>query len=122
MPNGLLQNITLYHKEGNSYQRYPLIASYRGTSILNRNTTGVSTTDSILIRIFYADNGTFEISKDDVIVNQLVNNTFFDNTIPLTELQRIYGKENVFKVRSIDIFNFEDTDLKELNHVKVGLI
>ena len=64
----------------------------------------------------------FEISKDDVIVNQLVNNTFFDNTIPLTELQRIYGKENVFKVRSIDIYNFDDEDLKELNHVKVGLI
>ena len=48
----LLQDITLYHKTNNGYVIYPLIASYRGTSILNRNTTGVNTTDSILIRIF----------------------------------------------------------------------
>lgn len=122
MPKGILQEITLYHKTSNGIVRYPLIASYRGTSILNRNTTGVSTTDSVLIRIFYADNGAFEIAKDDVIVNQLVNNTFIDNTIPLTQLQSLYGKENVFKIRSIDIFNFDDADLKELNHVKVGLV
>lgn len=122
MPKGILQEITLYHKTNDGIIRYPLIASYRGTSILNRNTTGVTTTDSVLIRIFYAYNDTFEISKDDVIVNQLVTNTFIDSTIPLTQLQNLYGKENVFKVRSIDKFNFDDTDLQELNHVKVGLI
>lgn len=122
MIKSLLQEITLYHKTSNGIVRYPLIASYRGTSILNRNTTGVSTTDSVLIRIFYADNDAFEIAKDDVIVNQLVNNTFIDGTIPLTTLQNQYGKENVFKVRSIDIFNFDDEDLRELNHIKVGLI
>ena len=122
MPNELLQDITLYHKTNNGIVRYPLIASYRGTSILNRNTTGVNTTDSILIRIFYANNGTFEISKDDVVVNKSVNNTFLDSTIPLTTLQNLYGKENVFKVKSIDIFKFEDADLQELNHIKVGLI
>lgn len=122
MPQELKQNITLYHKTNNGIVRYPLIASYRGTSILNRNNTGISTSDSVLIRIFYIDNDTFDISKDDVIVNQLVNNTFIDSTIPLTTLQNQYGKDNVFKVRSIDIFNFDDEDLKELNHVKVGLI
>ena len=118
----MLQNITLYHKSSNGYTRYSLIASYRGTSILNRNTTGVNTTDSVLIRIFYYNNNTFEISKDDVIVNRLVEDTIVDNTIPLTQLQSQYGKENVFKVRSIDVYNFDDPDLKELNHVKVGLI
>ncbi len=122
MPQELKQNITLYHKTNNGIVRYPLIASYRGTSILNRNNTGVSTSDSVLIRIFYIDNETFDISKDDVIVNQLVNNTFIDSTIPLTTLQNQYGKDNVFKVRSIDPFNFDDEDLRELNHVKVGLI
>ena len=122
MPNELLQDITLYHKTSNGIVRYPLIASYRGTSILNRNATGVSTTDSVLIRIFYVNNGEFEISKDDVIVNKLVNNTFLDSTIPLTTLQNLYGKDNVFKVKSIDIFKFEDADLQELNHIKVGLI
>ena len=122
MPKGILQNITLYHKTNDGIIRYPLIASYRGTSILNRNNTGTNNSDSILIRIFYANNNAFNISKDDVIVNQLVNDNIIDNTIPLTQLQNSYGKENVFKVRSIDIFKFDDTDLDELNHVKVGLI
>lgn len=118
----LLQDITLYHKTTNGYVIYPLIASVRGTSILNRNTTGVNTTDSVLIRIFYNDNKPFEISKDDVIVNKLVNTQITDNTIPLTQLQSLYGKENVFKVKSIDPFNFDDEDIKELNHIKVGLV
>lgn len=118
----MLQEITLYHKSTNGYIRYPLIASYRGTSILNRNTTGVNTTDSVLIRIFYKDNNAFDISKDDVVVNKLVNDEITDNTIPLTQLQASYGKENVFKVRSIDVFMFDDPDLKELNHTKVGLV
>ena len=116
----MLQDITLYHKTTNGYTKYNLIASFRGTSILNRNTTGVSTTDSVLIRIFYVDNGTFEVSKDDVVVNKLVNDEITEP--PLTQLQNTYGKENVFKIRSIDIFNFDDNDLKELNHVKLGLI
>lgn len=118
----MLQEITLYHKSTNGYIRYPLMASYRGTSILNRNTTGVNTTDSVLIRIFFINNNAFEISKDDVIVNKLVNDEITDNTIPLTQLQNTYGKENVFKVRSIDVFKFDDPDLQELNHTKVGLI
>ena len=120
--DSLLQEITLYHKTSDGIVRYPLIASVRDTSILNRNNTGVDSTDDALIRIFYYNNNEFEISKDDVIVNQLVNNTFVDNTIPLTQLQNLYGKENVFKVKSIDKFNFDDADLEELNHVKVGLV
>lgn len=122
MPEEMLQDITLYHKTSDGYIRYPLIASYRGTSILNRNTTGVNTTDSVLIRIFYKDNGIFEVAKDDVVVNKLVDDTITDNTIPLTTLQNAYGKENVFKIRSIDIFNFDDEELEELNHVKLGLV
>lgn len=118
----MLQEITLYHKTSDGLVRYPLIASFRGTSIKNRNTTGEDSTDSVLIRIFYINNDTFEVSKDDVVVNQLINDTFIDNTIPLTQLQKRYGKENVFKVKSIDKFRFDDPDIQELNHIKLGLV
>ena len=33
-----------------------------------------------------------------------------------------YGKDNVHKVTSIDKFLFDDEDLKELNHIKLGCI
>lgn len=118
----MLQDITLYHKTQNGYVRYPLIASFRGTSIKNRNTTGEDSTDSVLIRIFYINNEPFEVSKDDVVVNMSVNDNITDNTIPLTQLQASYGKENVFKVKSIDKFKFDDPDIQELNHTKLGLV
>ena len=51
MFNDLLQDITIYHKEGNKYERYNKEASLRNTSYLNRNKTGVSNTDTALIRI-----------------------------------------------------------------------
>ena len=69
------QEITLYHRDktNKQYIRYNLIASVRDTSILNRNNTGVSSTDKVLIRIFESDNQEYEVSKEDLIVNKSVN-------------------------------------------------
>ena len=33
-----------------------------------------------------------------------------------------YGEENVYQVKSIDIFKFDDNITKELQHIKVGAI
>ena len=39
---------------------------------------------------------------------------------PLTEMREKYGKENVVEVSSVEPFVFEDEDLKEINHIKIG--
>lgn len=122
MMEDLLQDITIYHEENNKYVRYPKVGSVRNTSILNRNKTGVSTTDNALIRIFDVEgyNNTWKCQKGDVIVAKEVLDEI--ETAPLTEFRKKYGKENVFSVKSIDIFDFNSEDIKELNHVKIGAI
>ena len=117
----LLQEITIFHKEQNGlYTRYNLIASVRNTSILNRNKTGVQNTDKGLIRVFDTKgyNTTWKCQKGDVIVAKKV----LDEVIkaPLTEMREKYGTEYVYEVSSIDIFDFNDNDLLELNHIKIG--
>lgn len=111
-----LQDITIYHKNGTSWSRYNVQASFRNTSILNRNKNGVSTTDSALIRIF--DIAGYETdwycSKGDVIVNKNVTDNI--TTTPLTTLQAKYGSENVYQVQSIDKNIFGE----ELDHIKIG--
>lgn len=118
--DGLLQDITIYHKEGTNYIRYSKQASVRNTSYLNRNKTGVQTTDNALIRVFDSKgyNNTWKCQKGDVIVSKKV----LDNIIkaPLTELREKYGKDYVYEVSSIDIFDFDNKDLQELNHIKIG--
>lgn len=57
-------------------------------------------------------------SKGDVIVALNVEDAI--NQAPLTELQKKYGKEYVYEVSSVEIFNFEDNDINSLNHVKIG--
>lgn len=120
MNKDLLQDITIYHKEDNKYIRYPKIASVRNTSILNRNKTGVSTTDNALIRVFDVEgyNDTWKCQKGDVIVAKDVLDEI--EQAPLTEMRQKYGKEYVYEVSSIDIFDFKSEDIKELNHVKIG--
>lgn len=118
--DGLLQDITIYHKENNKYIRYLKTASVRNTSILNRNKTGVSTADNALIRVFDTKgyNNTWKCQKGDVIVPF---NVFDDiSEAPLTELRKKYGKDSVYEVSSIDIFDFTNQDIIELNHVKIG--
>jgi len=120
MEDNLLQDITIYHKENNSFTRYNKRASVRNTAYRNRNNTGLSNSDSALIRVFDVNgyNNTWKCSKGDVIVALNVDDTIVQ--APLTELQKKYGKEYVYEVSSIDIFKFEDNDISELNHIKIG--
>lgn len=110
------QEITIYHKSGSSWVRYNLEASFRNTSVLNRNKTGVSTSDNALIRVFDVQGyeNTWNVKKGDVIVNMNVTDTI--TTTPLTTLQAKYGTDNVYQVQSIDKHVFGE----ELDHIKIG--
>lgn len=116
----LLQKITIYHKENNEWVRYNIEASVRNVSYRNRSKTGVTTSDNALIRIFDIDgyNTTWKCMKGDVIV--AIDTTQEIISAPLTELRTTFGKENVFEVQSAELFIFNDEDLKELNHIKIG--
>lgn len=118
------QKITIYHKNNeNKWDIYVIEASYRDTSIINHNRNGSNSSDNVLIRIFDVKeyNSKWFVGKDDIIVNQEVTDVIEGNT-PLTQLSKKYGKDNVHKVTSIDKFLFNDEDLKELNHIKLGCI
>ena len=117
-----LEDITIYHKTNIGWVYYQLKASVRDTSIRNRTNTGKDDTDKVLIRIFDVDGygSTYNIIKDDVIVRGLVANSI--TSAPITELRALYGKDNVYQVKSIDKFIFDDDSIKELQHIKVGAI
>ena len=117
-----MQNITIYHKnKENTWDRYVKEASYRNTSILNRNKNGENGTDNALVRIFDIEdyNSKWFVSNGDIIVNKEVDDTIEGST-PITQLSKKYGKDNVHKVTSIDKFMLNDEDLP--NHIKVGAI
>ena len=120
--NKLLSDITIYHKENNGWERYIVKASVRSTVYLNRDDrgTGIQATDNALIRIFDVEgyNNTYKIKKGDVIYSGVSD--YEIDKAPLTELRNLYGKEKVFEVSSIEEFIFDDEDIKELNHIKVG--
>lgn len=117
------QKITIYHKNGAEWDRYVKEASYRNTSILNRNKNGLNSNDNTLIRIFDVEdyNVTWFALKDDVIVNKEVEDEIKEN-IPMTQLSKKYGKDNVHKITSIDKFIFDDKDIEDLNHIKLGCV
>lgn len=116
----LFQEMTIYHKEGDIYQRYPVVGSLRNTSIYNRNRNGVDTTDSGIIRVFDTEgyNNTWKCEKGDVVVAMSVSDNV---TAPLSELRKKYGKQFVYEVSGIDIFKFKDARVKELDHIKIGI-
>lgn len=120
--NKLLKDITIYHKENNNWEKYIVKASVRSTVYLNRDDrgTGIQTTNNALIRIFDVKgyNLTYKIKKGDVIYSGVSN--YEIDKAPLTELRNLYGKEKVFEVSSIEEFIFDDEDIKEINHIKVG--
>lgn len=120
MFDDLLQDITIFHKEESEYVRYNKKASVRNTSYLNRNKTGVQTTDNALIRVFDVSgyNDTWRCQKGDVIVALNVSDKI--QNAPLTEMRKKYGKDDVYEVSSIDKFIFENIDTKPLNHIKIG--
>ena len=116
-----MQKITIYHKKVEnkvtSYERYVKEAGYQNTSILNRNNTGVSTTDTADIWIFDVQgyNNTWYAKKGDVIVNKEVTDEI-EGTAPITQLSNKYGRENVHEIQSIDGFVIgEETD-----HIELG--
>lgn len=116
-----LQKITIYHKkvENNvtTYERYVKEAGYQNTSILNRNNTGVSITDTADIWIFDVQgyNNTWYAEKGDVIVNKEVTDTI-EGTAPITQLSKLYGRENVHEIQSIDKFIIGE----EIDHIELG--
>ena len=118
-----MQKVTIYHKNGKQWDRYVKEASYRNTSVVNHNRNGSSSTDNALIRVFDVKgyNLTWFVQKDDIIVNEEVEDIIENNT-PITQLSNQYGKDNVHKVTSIDKFIFEDEDIEQLNHIKLGCI
>ena len=117
-----IQEITIYHKTNNSWDRYVVNASYRNISIINRNKNGTNSSDNALIRIFDVEgyNSKWFVEKEDIIVNKKVIDEIEGKT-PITQLSK-YGKSNVHKVVSIDKFIFDDEDIKELNHIKLGCV
>ncbi len=115
------RKITIYHKNDKNWDRYVIEASYRNNSILNHNRNGSNSTDDVVIRIFDLKeyNLSWFVQKNDVIVNTKVEDEIEGNT-PLTQLSNKYGKDNVHKVNSINNLTFEDSDIEELNHIKLG--
>jgi len=61
------------------------------------------------------------VQKGDVIVNKEVEDEIEGNT-PITQLSNKYGKDNVYKIISIDKFIYDDKDIEELNHIKLGCV
>lgn len=118
-----IRKITIYHKNNDRYERYVKEASYRNTSIVNHNKNGSNSVDNALIRIFDLEgyNKSWFISKEDIIVNIEVKDEI-EGTSPITQLSSKYGRDNVHKVTSIDKFIFDDEDIEELEHIKVGCI
>lgn len=117
------KKITIYHKAETEYKRYTVVASVRHTYILNHNKNGSTSVDSVLIRIFDVDNENIEysVAKGDIIVDSEIKDVIEGNT-PQTQLEKKYGKERVFKVNSAEYFKFDDEDMRELFHTKVGCI
>ena len=116
------QRITIYHQNGDKWERYVREASYRNTSILNRNKNGSNLNDKALIRVF--DVKGYEVDwfaeANDVIVNREVKDRI-DST-PLTYLSKKYGKNNVHKIISVDKFMFMGDGVDELEHIKIGAV
>lgn len=116
------REITIYHKNKDNWDRYVIEASYRNTSVINRNKTGTKTSDNTLIRIFNLEgyNSEWFVENEDIIVNKAVND--YVDKAPMTILSEKYGKDNVHKVVSIDKFIFNDEDIGELEHLKIGCV
>ena len=140
-----LQGITIYHNVSDKkYERYVKEASIRNNAMLNKNKNGFNDDNNSLIRNFDVKGynksihikntssvlnfplnsfigETWKVQIGDIIVNGIVEDKINTNA-PMTELSKKYGKENVFRINSINLFLFNDEDMEELNHVKIGAI
>ena len=114
------KKITIYHKNKENYERYEVEASIREISILNHNKNGSNSTENVIIRIFDTKgyNSKWKVAKGDVIVNMVVEDKI--ESAPYSELKKKYGVENVYTVKKINKMNFDDPELEELTHIKLG--
>lgn len=119
MEDNLLQDITIYHNNNNTWVRYNLKASVRNTFNKNRDNTGSNNVNRALIRIFDVKGykSKYNIQDGDVIVSKSVNDNI--SSAPLTVLRANYGRDNVYSVNSVEKFVFDDL---ELSHIKIGAI
>lgn len=113
-----IQDITLYHEDNKKWFKYNLEASFRNTNVLMHSRTGFTSKENAVIRIF---NSKYDFIKiGDVIVNKKIDDIIEEN--PLTRLREKYGKDNVVKIENISNLVFDDEDLEELNHIRIGAI
>lgn len=139
------QPITIYHKnQDGKYEIFIKEASIRNVSMLKHSKNGFESNNNVILRIFdvkgynksiFIKNTsstlncplnsflgeTWKISQGDIVVNGKVDDEIKTTTLN-TELSKKYGKENVFKVNNINVLIFNDDDIEELNHVKLGCI
>lgn len=116
-----VNEITIYHKKKEKeYELFHVQASVRHNSILNHNRNGANSVENVIIRIFDIEgyNSKWKVEKDDVIVNLNVKDTI-DSAV-YSELKKKYSTENVFVVKEVNKFIFDDEDLDELSHIKLG--
>lgn len=115
------QKITIYHKSESGYDRFGVDASFRHTSILNHNKNGYDSVDNVLIRVFDIKgyNSVWHATKGDIIVDKEIADEI-NGTTPYTQLSKKYGRDSVYEITSVDKYIFDDQDLVELNHIKIG--
>lgn len=113
------QDLTIYHNLDGKWVQYQKKGTIRNTENLVRSSNGTTITDTVTVRLF--DTNGFEkdyyCSKGDVIVPFATN--YEVEKTPITELRKLYGKENVYEVTSITKNIFEDAPLN-LRHIKIG--
>ena len=87
---------------------------------MNHNRNGADSADNALIRIFNVKEYNYKwfAEKGDIVVNKKIEDEI--ERVPLTELSKKYGTQNVHKITSIDKFIFNDEDLP--NHIKLGCV
>lgn len=109
-----LKEATIYHKTKADYKKYQLELSFRQTSSIVHENVGLNSNDEVLIRIFDKDyNKKWFCDKGDFIVLGFTD--YEVKEAPLTELQKQFGKDKVFKVMSVEDLFYDD----DIGHLKV---
>ena len=116
-----IQDLTIYHKADDGWTKYNVKGSYRNTSTLIHSRSGFYTNEKAVIRIFDVEgyNNEWFVSNNDVIVNMKVEDEITSNA-PLTQLREKYGEDNVIKITSVSKSIYDDADLDEINHIRLG--
>lgn len=116
------RKITICHKKDEGFENFVVDASYRNTLNQTHSKNGENSSNSVLIRIFDVEGygSKWFVDKGDIIVNREISDKV--TKTPLTYLSSKYGSDNVHKVISVSQLIFDDEDIEELNHIKIGAI